>query len=144
MRRDTATLDLFDVPAAPVLAEGSLDYTRELNAVLSNAITGCGKSRYAVAGRMSELTGHDITKSMIDAWTADSKTEWRFPFEFAAAFEAATDSTCLQELLGRKRGSRILVGEETLLAQWGRVQIEKARIAEDEKRLKVRLTKGKR
>lgn len=140
MRRDTATIDLFDVPTAPAPVGGSLDYTRELNHVLSQAITESGRSRYEVAGRMSELTGQDITKSMLDAWTAESKHEWRFPFEFAAAFEAACESTCLQELLGRKRGSRILVGEDALHAELGRLDIDEARIKSRRAALKVRLS----
>lgn len=138
-KRDLATLDLFDVPEAPAPVGGSLDYTKELNHVLTDAISASGQSRYVIAGRMSELTGQDITKSMLDSWTADSKLEWRFPFEFAAAFEAACGSTCLQELLGRKRGSRILVGKDALLAEWGRVQIAKDEINQREKALRLRM-----
>ncbi len=138
-QRDDATLDLFEVPVAPAPVGGSLDYTRELNHVLSAAITASARSRYEIAGRMSELTGQDISKSMLDSWTAESKEQWRFPFEFAAAFEAACKSTCLQELLGRKRGSRILVGEDALLAEWGRVQMAKAAITEREKALRLRM-----
>jgi hypothetical protein len=142
-KRDDATPDMFDVPMPPAPVGGSLDYTKELNHVLSAAISASGRSRYEIAGRMSELTGQDITKSMLDSWTADSKQDWRFPFEFAAAFEAACVSTCLQELLGRKRGSRILVGQDALLAEWGRVQMAKADLAEKEKALKQRMVRVK-
>jgi hypothetical protein len=137
--RDTSTLDLFDVPAAPPLTGGSLDYDTELRHVLSDALKRTPASRYEVAARMSELTGTQITKEMLDAWTAESKTPWRFPFQFAAAFEAACETTCLQELLGRKRGSRILVGEDALLAEWGRVQRAKDEIISRERALRKQI-----
>ncbi len=139
--RDTLSADLFDIPHAPAPVGGSLDYASELCHVLADALKKTPKSRYDIAARMSELAGQDISKSMLDAWTAESKTPWRFPFEFAAAFEAATDSTCLQELLARKRGSRVLVGEESLLAELGRIEQMKGELAQQEKALKNYLGK---
>lgn len=118
---DALTVDMFDIPRAPAPTAGSLDYSVELAHTLSDALKACPKSRYEIAARMSELVGQEISKTMLDAWTAESKSGWRFPFEYAAAFEAACESTCLQELLCRKRGSRILEGEEALLAELGRL-----------------------
>lgn len=136
-------MDLFDVPAPPAPVGGSLDYGTELRYVLSDALKKTPLSRHEIAARMSELTGQDISKSMLDAWTAESKTPWRFPFEYAAAFECACDTVCLQELLGRKRGCRILVGEDALLAEMGRLQHEKTKLAAREKALRARLGRGK-
>lgn len=134
---------MFEIPCAPAPTGGSLDYATELRCVLSDALKRSPRSRHEIAGRMSELTGQDITKSMLDAWTAESKSPWRFPFEFAAAFEAACESTCLQELLGRKRGSRILVGEETLLTELGRIGKQRADLSIREKAIKQRLKSGR-
>lgn len=141
--RDNATLDMFEIPLAPEPTDGSLDYATELCCVLSDALKKTPLSRYQVAARMSELTGQDISKAMLDAWTAESKTPWRFPFEYVAAFEVACDTTCLQELLGRKRGSRILVGEETLLTELGRIGKQKADLAAREKAIKERIRGNK-
>lgn len=143
MIRDNYTPDFFDVPVAPAPIGGSLEYSHELCHVLSDALKHSPKSRYQIAADMSELTGQDITKAMLDAWTAESKQPWRFPFEFAAAFEVACISTCLQELLGRKRGSRILVGEEVLLAELGRLEKAEADISLRKRLLKDRL-RGKK
>jgi len=140
---DHGTTDLFEAPQAPAPIGGSLDYATELRHALSDAIKVCPHSRYEVAARMSELTGQDITKSMLDAWTAESRTPWRFPFEYAAAFEVACETTALQELLGRKRGSRILVAEDVLLAELGRLEKQAADIALRKRLLKERL-RGKR
>lgn len=141
--RDELTGDLFDIPRAPAPVGGSLDYATELRYALSAALKNSPKSRYEIAARMSELTGHEISKSMLDAWTAESKTPWRFPFEYAAAFEAACDSTGLQELLARKRGCRVLVGEDALLAELGRIERTKTELAVREKAIKDRI-RGRR
>ena len=139
MPADRFTADLFEIPQAPAPTCGSLDYAIELRYALSDAIKQSPLSRHQIAARMSELTGQDITKAQLDAWTAESRTPWRFPFEYAAAFEVACVSICLQELLGRKRGSRILIGEEVLLAELGRLEKQEADIAQRKRALKERL-----
>lgn len=133
---DALTIDMFDIPRAPAPTSGSLDYSVELAHVLSEALKQSPKSRYEIAARMSELVGHEITKTMLDSWTAESKPAWRFPFEYAAAFEAASESTCLQQLLGRKRGSRILEGDEALLVELGRLDRDEQAVKQ--RRLAIR------
>ncbi|MDP3715696.1 MAG: hypothetical protein Q8R21_04730 [Burkholderiales bacterium] len=142
--RDNITGDLFEVPIAPAPVGGSMQCAEEVCAVLSEAITKSGLSRFAIAARMSELLGREITKAQIDAWTAESKNEWRFPFEYAAAFEVACDCINLQELLARKRGTRILVGEEALLAEMGRIDREVRELRERKLQLRDRIKMGKR
>jgi hypothetical protein len=137
--RDQLTADLFHIPRAPAPIGGSLDYATELRHVLSDALKKATRSRYEVAARMSELTGQQLTKEMLDSWTAESKKPWRFPFEYAAAFEEATDTNCLQELLGRKRGTQILVGHESLYAELGRIQHDRALLGDREKQIKRHL-----
>ena len=62
--------------------EGSLDIDTEVRHLVSEELKGCPYSRYHVAARMSELTGTEITKSMLDSWTAESKEQHRFPAIF--------------------------------------------------------------
>lgn len=122
-RADTLTLSLFDVvPRPPAPTEGSLACGLELRHVLAEAIKRSGKSRYEIGARMSELLGAEVTKTQLDSWTAESREGWRFPFEYAAAFEAATNTHELQELLARQRGCTVLVGDEALFAELGKVE----------------------
>ncbi len=121
-RKDTLTLDLFDIPRAPAPMPGALNYSIKLRALLSAALKATPLSRYEVAARMSELLGVEITKTMLDAWTAESREPWRFPFEYAAAFEVVCGTTCLQDLLSEMRGSKVLKGEDSLLAELGRIE----------------------
>lgn len=134
-RGDTVTADLFQVPRPLDPVPGSLDYAAELCGALSQAVKSSPFSRGEIAARMSDLTGARITDDMINAWTSRSHDRHRFPFEFAAAFEVACETTCLQELLARKRGSRVLVGREALDAELGRIRRQKADLAQKEKHL---------
>lgn len=140
-RRDLDTVDMFEVPVAPAPIGGSLDYVAELCAILAEMITdamrrGVIRSRYDLAARVSELTGEEVTKAMIDSWTAESKEAWRFPFQFAAAFESACDSHRLQDLLSRKRGTRILIGEDSLLAELGHIHKTRDELTQRERAIK--------
>ena len=143
IRRDpfSGQLDL-EIPQPPTPGVGSLDYAIELRHTLSEMISdaqhrGIIRSRYDLAALMSELAGHEISKAMLDSWTADSKEAWRFPFEYAAAFESGCSSNRLQELLARKRGSRILVGEDSLLAELGLIQKNRDELVERERAIKA-------
>ncbi len=101
---------------------GALNFSIRLRSALSEALKATPLSRYEVAARMSELLGAEVTKHQLDAWTAESREPWRFPFEYAAAFEVACGVTCLQDLLSEMRGSKTLKGEDSLLAELGRIE----------------------
>jgi hypothetical protein len=120
--KDLFTGDLFEVPRPPPATEGSLSLGLELRHTLNEAIKRCGKSRYELAAKMSELLAQDVTKVQLDSWTAESREGWRFPFEYAPAFETATNTYALLEMLAAKRGARVLVGEEALLAELGKIE----------------------
>lgn len=50
------------------------------------------KSRWEIAGRMSHLLGHEVTKYQLDSWVAESKEGHRIPTEYLASFCLATGS----------------------------------------------------
>lgn len=134
---------LFDVPAQPAETPGALNFSTELRGILTEALKKFPGSRYEVAARMSELLGVEVTKYQLDSWTAESRDAWRFPFEYSAAFEAATGTMALQDLLARKRGCRVLVGADVLKAELGRLELQEAEIRQRRKLLKRKL-EGKR
>lgn len=133
---DPNQLDLwFEIPKTPDPTGGSLDYASELRHILSDSITASGKNRYEIAAEMSRLLGTEITKAMLDAWTAESRSPWRFPFEYAAAFEVATNCYSLVGLLTRKRGCKAYWGREAVMLELGRLEKDE----QDLKRRKSRL-----
>lgn len=135
---------LFQVPRPPEPVGGSLNFGPELRATLSRVLKDCPDSREVVAGRMSELLGVEISVHQLNAWTAESREGWRFPFEYAAAFEQATGCHALTELLARKRGCIVLVGEEALKAELGRLEMKEDEIRKRKRQLKSYMTGGER
>lgn len=107
---------------------GSLDVDTELRHQITSELKKSPYSRYHVAGRMSELTGTEITKSMLDSWTAESKELHRFPAIFLPAFCVAVESSCLMNFLGRKAGVFVLPGKEALRAEIQKLMEERERI----------------
>ncbi|MCF8042422.1 MAG: hypothetical protein K9K65_13165 [Desulfarculaceae bacterium] len=141
---DPLKSDLFscsEVPRPPDPTPGSLNFGLELRSTLSRVLKESPRSRYEVAARMSELTGAEISKHQLDAWTAESREGWRFPLECGAAFEEATDTFALTELLARKRGCKVLVREEALRAELGKLELMEAGIRQQKKGLKKVMTR---
>lgn len=139
-RRDSATLDLFESPRPVPARGGSLNFDREIRHLLSRMIkeSPC-EDRYEVAARMSRYLGEEVTKYQLDSWTAESRRPWRFPFEYAAAIEAACESHALSEFLAEKRGGIVLWGEDALNAELGKLDILEAEIKRRKRGLKQRL-----
>ena len=131
------------MPPLPALAIGSLNCEAELRIALCEGIDASPHDRYEIARRMSELTGKKITKAMLDAFTAESKSQHRFPFEFAAAFEAACGDGCsiLQNLLARKRGCAVLSVDELLFAKLGAIRKQQDDLRQQEQTIKRHLGK---
>jgi hypothetical protein len=120
--RDALTLDLFDIPHPQAPTPGNLDLDVALRYALSDALKHSDLDRHQVAAEMSRLTGREVSKFMLDAYTAESRADHNFPFRYAAAFEAVTGSFCLTHLLAKARGCKVLVGDEALLAELGRME----------------------
>jgi hypothetical protein len=118
---------------------GSLDIDTELRHKITNELKKCPYSRYHIAGRMSELTGVEITKTMLDSWTAESKELHRFPAIFLPAFCIAVGSSWLMNFLGRKAGVFVLPGKEALRAEIQKLIEERERINRAVKKRKALL-----
>jgi hypothetical protein len=104
---------------------GSLNWDAELRAALSEAISLSGLSRAEIAAAMEQALGHDphypIGVSTIDAWTAPSRTDWRFPLLYLPAFIEATGATWLLTRVAAKSGHRVVTGKDALGAELGAV-----------------------
>jgi len=121
-------LTIFELLSRDEAAEsppaGSMDIDRAFREAVSASVKACPLSRYGVAARMSELLGQEITKSMLDSWTAESKENHRFPAIFLPAFCTATGSREPLALLGRLTGAFVLPGPEALRSEIQRLDEE--------------------
>lgn len=141
--RDALTLDLFEVPQPAPPQAGGLDLDAMLRAALCDAMKHCDLDRHGVAAEMSRLTGRHVSKAMLDAYTAESRDDHNFPLRHAAAFEVATGSFCLTQMLAKARGCKVLVGEEALLAELGRLEQMEAELKAQKSALKHYLERKK-
>ncbi len=83
--------------------------------------------------------GFRVTKAILDAFTAPSRGDWKFPLLYLPAFIKATGAVWLLDLIAEKCGCKMLVGEEALLAKWGALELQEQRIRTEKARLRKAL-----
>lgn len=113
---------------------GSFNIDREFREAISEALRRSPLSRYQIAARMSELTDTDITKTMLDSWTAESKVQNRFPAVFLSAFCEAVGCNAPLQMMGKPVGLFILPGPEALRAEIQRIEEEITRKQTEKRR----------
>jgi len=123
--------DPIAIPAAAPAAPGSLDCRREVALLMSEAIKRSTYDRIDIAARMTRFLGDEITLSMLNAWTAESRDEHVINYVRAIAFDLATEQKALANFSAAKLGGQILWGKDALLA-------ELVRLDRDELELKAR------
>lgn len=131
---------LFGPPPAPQQLSGNYGYGRALRQALAQALKDCPYSRAEVAATMTDLIFGDVdegevTVSQLNAWTACSKTEWRFPAEYLPAFVKATGAVWLVDWMAQRCGCRALRGEQAVLVEMSAKKVMRAKAAADMKRL---------
>ncbi|RPE81813.1 hypothetical protein [Vulcaniibacterium tengchongense] len=126
--RDVATGDLFAAIPRPVPAlPGSMDFRTRV-AVLVGAMLDDARAadpeldRYEVAARVSRLVGKEVSKHMLDAYTAESREAYNTPAWLMPALEHACRSHRYSEWLAEVRGGRLVLGAAALDAEIGAAQ----------------------
>lgn len=122
-QRDDKTLSMFARLPSHQHPMGTLNISHIIPNLVSEAIKESGIDRFEIAARMSRLTGEEIAKSTIDAWSSTAKRKWRFPLELLPAFEAATATHVVSQWLAERLGGQMLYGQEVLEAQLGRFEM---------------------
>jgi hypothetical protein len=79
---------------------------------LSRALRACSKSRESVAEELSILLGMPVSARSLNNYTAESKSNYRFPAAWVVAFCKATGDDSLQRLLlGPELAAILQLGE---------------------------------
>ena len=142
--RDLLTGDLFSqIPTPAPTAPGAMSYAREIAHVMSKALKECSYERPFVAARMTELLGYEQTLHVLNKYTAESDESRHITLERAIAFDAATESYALLNFFAAKRGCRVAVGKDVLLAELGRIKQTRDQLASQEKAIREYLREGK-
>lgn len=141
--RDTRTPDLFEVPRPAAAIPASMDYRHQLTALVSHVLhlaAQAGKDRYHVAADMSRLTGKEVSKYMLDAYSSEARDEYNLPFYLLPALETVCETHMITDWLVEVRGGRLLIGRESLDAERGR--LEKIRDAATQKIREIKRITG--
>lgn len=132
--QDTLTRDMFLIPQPAQNLPGSLSCRAEIANTMSDALKGL--DRYEVAARMSRLLDREISKHILDAYTAESREDHIPPIDTAIAFDVATDGFALINLYSSKLGARIMVGKDALGAEIVKLERVREEAAKKIKQLK--------
>ena len=116
----------------------SFNIDLRLRDAISQAIKDCPHSRFQIAAKMSELLGVEITKSMIDSWTAESREGlYRFPACYLPALCHVVGNLEPVRIMADLLGVYVIQGEEAILTELGRIKEQKKKIAVREKALET-------
>ncbi|MCF6763806.1 MULTISPECIES: hypothetical protein [Pseudomonas] len=129
MRRvkDDRTLDIFSVPQPILSVPGHGNYAVQVSEMVSDLLKGSELDRYEIAARMSRLSGDDVSKNMLDAWSSPARADHNLPLYRAALLEEVCASHLLTNWQVHLRGGRVAYGREALDAELGRL----SRVAAD-------------
>jgi hypothetical protein len=89
------------------------------------------KTRYEIAGEMSNLLGFDITKGQLDAMVAESKEGHRFPAEWLVALGQSTGSYEPLKIICKKLGLFIMPGSDALRSEIHKLEEEIDKLTEE-------------
>lgn len=140
-RRDSLTGDMFLAPKPVAELPGTMDYRTAVAHLAGALLKRTPADRYEIAGRMSRLTGREISKAMLDGYTAESREEFNLPAALIAPLEVACGGHDISQWLAEVRGGRLLVGEEALLHDLARWEQRKHEADEHVRALKNHLRK---
>jgi len=106
----------------------------DLKTAMNEALKGCPLSRHQIAGQMSHLLDEEISKAMIDSWTAGTKMDRHIPAEYIPAFCAATGSNKPLEVLTSKVGLFAIEGPDALRGEIQRIREEMRKLQQEVRR----------
>lgn len=139
MARDHVTGDLFATPRPAAQTPGSQDYRPVLAHLLSEMFARCGKDRYQIAADASRLSGHEVSKLMLDGYTSEARDTFNCPAWLMPVLEVACASHAYTTWLAEVRGGRVLLGEEVLQHEYARLESARDEIEAQMKALKPRI-----
>lgn len=126
---------LVEIPSQVGPRPGELDIDSAIRAAISASLKRSPKSRFEIAAQMSELVGQEISKFMLDAYSAESRETHKFPLQYLPAFVMATGDASILALLAEKCGCVALARSDMALLERGRIREEIERLEEREREL---------
>ncbi len=113
--------------------QGKASIDAAVRSIITEALKRTKSSRYEVAARMSEILGVEITKAQLDAWSAESKENHRFPFIYTGAFCQAAGDYALVRYVAELCGGYFIESKDALYLRLGRIEKSKEELAGEER-----------
>ena len=120
------------------LPEGALDVSMAFRDALSRALRGSKDSRWQVAARISELSGHELSKHILDKYTS-SDDAYEMKCLHLPAFCAVTGSIEPFRVLAEAIGCEVVDPGESKYVRLARLEAEIKRLEIQKIRLKSEL-----
>lgn len=136
----SSQLSLFDLLAdlRPKISISVLNTDLLLRTAIAKAIKESSLSRIQIAARMSEALDVEITKTMLDAWTAESREGLnRFPACYLPVFCDAVQSIEPLKILADLNGCFVIQGPEALDLEEKRIQDQEKTLADRKRAIKT-------
>jgi len=118
---------------------GCFDDGELVRKVLTDSIRKCKKSRAQLAEEISFLSGRRLTEISLNKFTAESRTDYRWPAELDRAFCHATGDDTLLRCRAELAGYRLITADEIELLELGREYLRQKRANERVQLLEKRL-----
>ena len=118
----------FDAPKPARDASALAGLDRMVASGVATALKEDGRSRFEIAGKVSELLHEDVSKFMLDAYAAEAREDHNVPMHRFLAIMAVTERVDILDALLRRIGVACLFGEEINTARLGHLQRQLAEI----------------
>ena len=105
---------------------------------IAKAIKESNLSRIQIAAKMSEALDVEITKTMLDSWTAESREGTnRFPACYLSIFCHVAGSIEPMKILADLIGCVVVQGQEALRIELSRVEEQEQKLSDRKKTIKT-------
>lgn len=132
---DSLTDDMFLIPQPEHPIDGSADYAFQVSHLVSEMLRNSVIDRYEIITQISRLTGREVSKNMLDAWSSSARSDHNLPMCLVPVLEEVCGSHLITDWLVHKRGGRVAYGKETLNAKLGIALLKKQRAEAEYKQL---------
>ncbi len=126
----------FEPTSAPTDEGGLSGLDRVIASAVSQILKEDPRSRFEIAGGMSALLDDEVSKAMLDAYSAEARESHNVSLARFLALVAETQRFDVLDALCHRVGCRVVVGEEVLTVELGHIASQMERLRQREKALR--------
>jgi len=121
----------FEEPKAATLPADLAGLEQRICSTVGTILNSDERSRFELAGKVSELLDEDVSKSMLDAYASPAREEHKVPMSRFLALVAVTERGDLLDRLLREIGLAIVTGDEVKTVRLGHLRRVRRKIDDE-------------